>query len=191
MIDEKGNVQISKEEELHCNFEGECGEDCCVNPLCEESSEKKIEELEETIDFLEKKYLRAVADAENIRRRCTKDIEDAIKFSNSVLAKDIIEFIDNLERAIKFCPVDGLTEELKSFAEGINITVNNTLAALKNHGIEKIETDGLLFNPELHQAVSEIVSSEGIPSGNIVETLQTGYTINGRLLRAALVVVAK
>lgn len=151
---------------------------------------KKVEELEKSVKELQDKYIRALAEIENIQRRALKEQEDAAKFGATLLAKDIICFVDNLERAAKCCPKCNDNKEVSSFVEGIHIIVKDILSSLEKHGIKKVESTGKVFNPEFHQAVAE-VEAEDHDSGVVVETLQTGYTLNGRLIRAATVTVAK
>jgi molecular chaperone GrpE len=153
---------------------------------------KKIEAFRKIVEDLQDKYLRAAAETENMRRRCVKDIEEAAKYANAALARDIIAFVDNLERAVACCPSgDTLPDDVVSFIDGVRLISGEVLTALERHGIKKVATQGAAFNPELHQAISEVEAKNGANSGEIVETLQTGYTLNGRLLRAAMVVVAR
>ena len=157
----------------------------------DDNSSNDLEDLKEKISLLNEKYIRAVAETENVRKRSIKEIEDAAKFGSSLLAKDVVVFVDNLERAVKCCPKIEISDEIKSFINGVGLIVDDVLKSLEKHGITKIESDNSFFNPELHQAVSNVELEDKGLSGKVVETLQTGYMLNGRLLRAALVVVAK
>lgn len=153
------------------------------------SCSERLESAEKMVADLQDKLLRTVAEMENIRRRALKDKEDAIKFGNAALAKDILGFIDNLERALHpFSTSEN--QELKSLVEGLSLMDRDILSALERHGICKIHSDGQPFDPAFHQAVSEVPTEGGQP-GIVHQTLQTGYTLNGRLLRAAMVVVTK
>jgi molecular chaperone GrpE len=157
---------------------------------------KKLEAFRKIVEDLQDKYLRSAAEVENMRRRCVKDIEEAAKYANAALARDIIAFVDNLERAVACCPSsEALPDGVVSFIDGVRLISGEVLTALERHGIKKVETKGAAFNPELHQAISEVDAKDGAKGGanpgEVVETLQTGYTINGRLLRAAMVVVAR
>lgn len=171
------------------------GEDAALEgislPKDEVSSEcLRIQELEKEVQSLKEKVLLARADMDNMRRSCVKQVEDAVKYGASNLAKDMISFVDNLERAVQAVPKRDFSEEIQSFIKGVQMTASDILTQLEKHGIKKMKTDGCPFDPEFHQAVSQ-VESEGQASGTIVQTLQTGYTLNGRLLRAAMVTVAK
>jgi molecular chaperone GrpE len=166
-----------------------CREDSAANQ--DSRGDTRLDAIKKIVEDLQDKYLRAAAETENMRRRCAKDIEDAAKYANSALAKDIIAFVDNLERAVVCRPTGHLSDDVAAFIDGVSLIAGEVLVALERHGIKKIETNGADFNPDLHQAISEVESADGAPSGTIVETLQTGYTINGRLLRAAMVIVAR
>lgn len=153
----------------------------------------------EALQQLEERHLRVLAEMENLRRRSLKEKEDAIKFGNAALAKDLLAFIDNLERALQCAPLAGpiddsgqtASSDVEAFVQGIKLVAKDVVDVLGRHGICKIVSTGQLFDPKFHQAVAEVPSKEGEPTGLVKETLQPGYTLNGRLLRAAMVVVTK
>ncbi|GHS92573.1 protein GrpE [Alphaproteobacteria bacterium] len=160
-------------------------------PAKEESKDfSPISALNEELAEAKNQYLRALAEIENTRRRAEKDREEAAKFGAAALARDIITFVDNLERALKCGPKGEEGGDVASFVQGIAMISKDILAALARHGVQKLESDGQPFDPALHQAVSEVASPDQKP-GLVCETLQAGYTLNGRLLRAATVVVTK
>lgn len=163
-----------------------------IESFPEEDYENRIKVLEESLAEAQDRYVRAFAEMENIRRRALKEKEEAIKFGSSALAKDIIAFVDNLERALQCFPKieENNEKEMDSFLKGLNIITKDILEALEKHGICKIKSDGQDFDPTFHQAVAEVPAQDG-KKGIISQTLQTGYTINDRLLRAAMVVVTK
>lgn len=159
--------------------------------LASEACDTRLKAAEATITSLQDKLLRAAAEVENIRRRSQKDKEDAVKYGNASLAKDILGFIDNLERALQVTSLPTeLTPEHKALLDGLTLINRDILAALERHGIYKVKSDGQPFDPALHQAVAEAPAGDG-PVGVVHQTLQTGYTLHGRLLRAAMVVVTK
>ncbi|MDR0631170.1 MAG: nucleotide exchange factor GrpE [Holosporales bacterium] len=149
-----------------------------------------VASIEAQLHELKSQYVRALADLENTRRRAQKEKEETVKFGTAGLAKDVLLFMDNLERALGNLPQAELTPEMTQFIDGVNMIYRDANSMLERHGVFKIESKGKVFDPEFHQAVSD-VAVDGVPSGTVVETLQAGYTINGRLLRAALVSVAK
>jgi molecular chaperone GrpE len=158
-------------------------------------SADRIKALEKEIASLKDTVLRKVADYENFRKRTEKDKFDAIRFSNTKFAKDLLSVIDNFERVTENS--ESIKEKidadpgLKAFFDGIMLCEKELLSVLKKHGIEKIEIkEGDVFNPDCHQAISELVDPNHKP-GSIVKVLQTGYNYNDRLLRPAMVSVSK
>ena len=165
-------------------------------PTSEETSEatpeERIIELEASLADLKDKSLRALADAENTRRRAEREVADAKKFGPSGLVKDLLNVSDNLHRALG--SVGGETHELdettKNLILGVEMVEKDFLAAFEKHGVKRLEPLGEKFNHEFHQAMYE-VEAPGQPAGMIVELLQPGYVMHERLLRPAMVAVAK
>jgi molecular chaperone GrpE len=141
---------------------------------------------------LKDQNLRALAETENVRRRVLRDRDDALKFATTGLAKDLLPVADNLRRALDAIPRDALEkdEALRSFATGVEMTERLLLAALERHQIKRIEAIGQKFDSNLHQAMFEVPGT-GQPAGTVVQVLEAGYTISDRLLRPALVGIAK
>jgi molecular chaperone GrpE len=141
---------------------------------------------------LKDQNLRALAETENVRRRVQRDRDEALKFATTGLAKDLLPVADNLRRALEAIPKDALEkdEALRNFATGVEMTERLLLAALERHQIKRIEALGQKFDSNLHQAMFEVPGS-GQPTGTVVQVLEAGYTINDRLLRPALVGIAK
>jgi molecular chaperone GrpE len=141
---------------------------------------------------LKDQNLRALAETENVRRRVQRDRDEALKFATTGLAKDLLPVADNLRRALDAIPKDALEkdEALRNFATGVEMTERLLLAALERHQIKRIEALGQKFDSNLHQAMFEVPGS-GQPTGTVVQVLEAGYTIHDRLLRPALVGIAK
>lgn len=141
---------------------------------------------------LKDQNLRALAETENVRRRVQRDRDEALKFATTGLAKDLLPVADNLRRALDAIPNDALEkdEALRNFATGVEMTERLLLAALERHQIKRIEALGQKFDSNLHQAMFEVPGS-GQPTGTVVQVLEAGYTIYDRLLRPALVGIAK
>lgn len=164
-----------------------------------DSCAERLSAAEEALRQSEERYLRVLADMENVRRRAIKEKEDAVKFGNAALARDLLTFVDNLERALQCAPSSDrkdvlpsdLSADVTAFVQGVQLVAKDVIDVLERHGIRKIVSTGQPFDPSVHQAVSEVPSQEGETAGSVKETLQTGYTLNGRLLRAAMVVVTK
>lgn len=147
--------------------------------------------LQEEIDKLKDQWLRAVAEAENVRRRAQKDREDALKFASTSFARDLLSVSDNLRRALESCSQgEVLPESMKAMIEGVEMTEKELLGIFERHGIKKINPLNEKFDPNFHQAMFEIENSE-VETGTILQVLQQGYLIHDRLLRPALVAVAK
>lgn len=146
----------------------------------------------ETAD-LKDRLLRALADAENTRRRAERDRTDASQYAIAQFARDMLSVADNFARAIASCPPDArasASPQVKAVIDGVEATERQLLAALERHGVKAIDTSGGRFNPNLHQAIAE-VPGEGRPPGSIVHVVQTGYLIADRLLRPAMVTIAR
>jgi molecular chaperone GrpE len=141
---------------------------------------------------LKDRMLRALADAENTRRRAERERDESRQYAVTGFARDMLNVADNLNRALQSIPEDartGATAQAKAVLEGVEATERQLLAVLERHGVRRIETAGAKFDPHLHQAIAE-VASEGRPAGTIVNVVQTGYVIADRLLRPAMVTVA-
>jgi molecular chaperone GrpE len=141
---------------------------------------------------LKDQLLRALAEAENTRRRSQRDREETARYAASALGKDIVQVADNLSRALAAVPAEALAQDeaLKNLVEGIAATERQLLAALERHNIKRIDPMGEKFDAHLHQAMFEVPGS-GKPAGTVVQVLQPGYVLHDRLLRPALVGVAK
>lgn len=142
---------------------------------------------------LKDRLLRALADTENTRRRAERDRSDASQYAIAGFAREMLQVADNFARAIEACPADAresASPQVKAVIEGVEVTERQLLAALERHGVKQIDTSDGKFDPNFHQAVAE-VPGEGKPPGSIVNVVQTGYMIGGRLLRPAMVTVAR
>lgn len=158
----------------------------------EAGGEDRVAKLEAEVASLKDQLLRAMAETENTRRRAQRDREDASKFAVSSFAKDLVGVADNLRRALEAVPPEGREKDemLKSLAVGVEATERQLLGAFERAGIKKVDPTGELFDPNFHQVMFEIENT-GKPAGTVVQVLQPGYTIHGRLLREAMVGVAK
>ncbi|MEX2009732.1 MAG: nucleotide exchange factor GrpE [Dongiaceae bacterium] len=136
--------------------------------------------------------LRALAEMENVRRRAQRDRDDAAKYGVSVFAQDLLAVADNLRRALEALPPEALEadEYLRNLAAGVELTERQLLAAFERHGIQRFEPVGEPFDSHRHQAMFEVPGSDQ-PAGTVVQLLQPGYMLYDRLLRPAMVGVAK
>lgn len=151
----------------------------------------RIETLQAEAAALKDQLLRALAETENVRRRGDRERQDALRYGASSFAKDLLSVPDNLRRALDALPETARADEqTKAFAEGVELTERDLLAAFAKHGIERIMPLDEPFDHNRHQAMFEVPDT-GKPSGTIVQCLQPGYVMNDRLLRPALVGIAK
>ena len=157
------------------------------------SLEEKIAELEEKNKELEEKYLRAVADFENIKKRLEREKIQAVSYANEEFARDLLSVIDSMdfaaESAEKIEENGNDNEYVKKIEEGIALTIEQFKKVMQKHGIELIDTASG-FNPHFHDAVMQ-VESDDHEEGEIVQLLQKGYKIKDRVLRPAMVSIAK
>src|SRR5262245_3873510 len=154
--------------------------------------EGDLQQLQAEKATLQDKILRALAEAQNVRRRAQQDVERERKFGIERFAKDVLSVADNLGRALSALPTDAqaIDPALGNVIVGVQATERELLSVLERHGITRIESLGRPFNPEFHQAMME-VEDPTVPVGTIVQELVPGYLIAGRLLRAAMVAVSK
>lgn len=132
------------------------------------------------------KYLRAVAELDNYRKRAEKEKSDAITFANEKLIEEILPVVDNFGRALGHASSNGSIESLK---QGIELISGQIAALLKKFGLQEVKAQGEKFDPSMHHAISEEDSAEA--EGTVVKEFQKGYTLKGRLLRPAMVAVAR
>ena len=160
-----------------------------------EVSKDKIEKVsvEQKLKDTEDKLLRSLAEIENQRRRFEKEIKDAFEFGSFNFAKESLAILDNLQRAkiaIKNDEILKSNKDLDKFLENISIVEKDLISIFEKNRIVRLETKGKKFDPNLHQAMTEIEDEES-EVGTIVQEIQTGYMLGERLLRPALVGVAK
>jgi molecular chaperone GrpE len=130
--------------------------------------------------------LRAAADLENYRKRAEQEKKELEKYGAKSLVKDLLSTIDNLERAVEHAD----TSEEANILDGVNMVLNQIHDTFEKHGIEVFDAEGEPFDPELHEAIQQVETPDH-ESGTVVEQFQRGYTIHDRLLRPAMVAVAK
>ena len=142
---------------------------------------------------LKDKLLRLMADMENLRRRTEREMADARTYAVANFARDMLNVADNVRRAIESVPAEASRSAegaFKGLIEGIDLTERDLLKTLERHGVKKLEPQGQKFDPNLHQAMFEVPNPE-VPNGTVVQVVQSGYVIGERVLRPALVGVAK
>ena len=160
--------------------------------LPEEQEPVNLEFLKAENQRLKEDFLRAYADAENIKKRCAQEIEKNNKYAISSFAKNLLSVADNLHRAIEAIPADKKAEcpEAQGLLKGVELTEAELMKVFDKFGIHKMEILNTVFDPNYHQVIQEVEDSDK-PTGTIVSELQTGYMINDRILREAMVIVTK
>jgi molecular chaperone GrpE len=154
-----------------------------------ESSEikAKLAEKEKEAAANYDKYVRAVAELDNYKKRAAKEKADIIKFGNEEVIKDMLPFMDSLDRALEHAESN---TDILAFKEGLKLIQEQLLCCLKKHGVESIECAGKEFDPNFHDAMMQ-VDSEHHAENQVINVFQRGYLLNGRLLRPAKVSVCK
>ena len=158
-------------------------------------NEKAVKEptLEEKLKISDDKLLRSLAEIENQRRRFEKEIKDAFEFGSFNFAKESLAILDNLQRAKEAIKNDEKLKknvDLDRFLENITIIEKDLLSIFEKNRIKKIESKDKIFDPNIHQAISEI-EDEKVESGTVLQEIQAGYMLGERLLRPSLVSVSK
>ena len=155
----------------------------------EEQLQQELEAAREETQKNWDLYLRERAEMDNLRKRHQRDKEDAIRFANDRLLKEMIPVLDNLERAVEHAE-QGEDDDSKGLLEGVNMTITQFRKALEDFGIKPITAVGEDFDPNLHQAMGQVESAEQ-PPNTVVNEFQKGYLLHDRLLRPSMVMVAK
>ena len=134
------------------------------------------------------KMLRNQADLENTRKRLDREKQEFVKFANEGLIFDLLNVLDDLERTVDLA--ESSKEDISAFLKGVEMILAHLYEMLKNHGVKPIEAEGKIFDPNFHEALMQVENKE-LPEHTIIEVLQKGYLIQGRVLRTAKVKVSK
>jgi molecular chaperone GrpE len=185
-------VKTKKEHKEHKNLEEE------IDVQAQEPVASSDEDIDEEVSAKDSKlkgkeaadnydkYLRAVADLDNYKKRAIREKTDIIKYGNEGIIKDILPFVDSLDRALEHAD----SSDVQAFKEGIKLIQEQLLSCLKKHGVEKIDSVGLDFDPNFHEALMQVESEEHVEN-KVVNEVQKGYLLNGRLLRPSKVCICK
>ncbi|MDF0517337.1 nucleotide exchange factor GrpE [Bradyrhizobium yuanmingense] len=152
-----------------------------------------VETLQKEAAEARDRMLRTLAEMENLRKRTAKEVADARLYGITGFARDVLDIADNLQRALDAVPAEARAAAdpgLIALIEGVELTERSLLNALEKHGVKKLDPQGQKFDPNFHQAMYEVPDAS-VPSGTVVQVMQAGYTIGERVLRPALVGVAK
>lgn len=155
------------------------------------SLESKVAALTEQLADAKDDQLRVQAEMQNLRRRAERDVESAHKFGLEKIINGLLPVLDNLDRAISAVPEESAGDDgVKALLEGVELTRKTAVDVLTRFSVDVLEPFGEPFDPQFHQAMTMVPSATAEPN-SVIDVLQKGYTLNGRLLRAAMVVIAK
>ena len=161
--------------------------------VVEEAADTETENLKEALEAKEKeakenydRYLRTVAELDNYKKRAARDKADILKYGKEDLVKDILPFLDSLDRALTHAD----SNDAQAFKSGITLIQDQLLGCLKKHGVERIESAGADFDPNFHEALMQMDSAEH-RDNQVVSEMEKGYLLNGRLIRPSRVCVCK
>ncbi|WP_243374970.1 nucleotide exchange factor GrpE [Microvirga solisilvae] len=163
------------------------------NQAAAEAQADPVAVLEAEKADLKDKLLRLMADMENLRRRTEREVADARTYAVANFARDMLNVADNVRRAIESVPEEAKASAegaFKGLIDGIDLTERDLLKTLERHGVKKLDPEGQKFDPNVHQAMFEVPNPD-VPNGTVVQVVQSGYVIGDRVLRPALVGVAK
>ncbi|HCL67413.1 MAG: nucleotide exchange factor GrpE [Rhizobium sp.] len=152
-----------------------------------------IETLKAENAELRDRFLRLAAEMDNLRRRTERELKDAKAYAVTAFARDMLSVSDNLRRALEALPDEARAAAdsgLSALVEGVEMTERGMLSTLERHGVRKIDAEGQKFDPNFHQAMFEIPNAD-VPNNTVVQVVQAGYAIGDRVLRPAMVGVAK
>lgn len=151
---------------------------------------QRVAALEAERDAAKDQALRALAEAENTRRRVERERAEALRYATVPLLRDLVKVADDLARALAAMPEQGLDDKTRAFREGVALTERGLLALLERHRAERIDPLGQPFDPNLHEAVFEAPDAQQ-PPGTVVQVLEVGWKLYDRLIRPAKVAVAR
>jgi molecular chaperone GrpE len=152
-----------------------------------------LEALKAEVESLKDQRLRALAEVENVRRRAERERTEASQYAMTKFARDMVGIADNFSRALAAAPAalrDAADPQIRAVLDGVEATDRQLIQTLERYGVKAVDTSDGKFDPNLHQAIAE-VPGNGKPAGSIVDVMQTGFMIGERLLRPAMVTVAK
>jgi len=152
-----------------------------------EAVDPRIAELEQQCAAWQDRYLRAVADMENLKKRHRQDMEEARRFGNEQLLSSLVSVLDNLQRALEAAEAG---ENVAALRDGVSLTQKQLLEVLGKSGLAPIEAVGQPYDPTLHEAIGHVEAPNGEAPDTVVEEIRRGYTLHGRLLRPSLVRIA-
>jgi len=181
------NLEKNQKTPQENNANGEeTSEETLSDPI--KTMETRIEELEKEVEVNYDRFIRVTADFENYKKRIAREMSDLRKFANENILKDMLSAVDNLERAIESGSKQD--SEKQTLLEGVEITLKDLFRMFEKYGVKDFKSEGQPFDPVFHQAMMQEQTND-YPDNTVLNELQKGYTIHERLLRPAMVVVAR
>jgi molecular chaperone GrpE len=177
---------VDVEEQIETTAE-QAAEEVSVEETLQASLVEELAVAKAEVTELKDQMLRVQADAQNIRRRAEADVEKAHKFGQEKFSRELLSVLDNLERALAASPEDEATKALR---DGVEMTLQGFTSTLTKFNVEGIDPQGETFNPEYHQAMA-MQENADFPPNTVMAVMQKGYSLHGRLLRPAMVMVSK
>ena len=166
------------------------GDEAATAPLDASTENDVVAALEAEKSDLKDRLMRALAETENVRRRAEREVKDARTYAIAGFARDMLNVADNIHRALDAARQGEQSPAAKALIEGVELTERDLVATLGRHGVKLLEPEGQKFDPNFHQAMIEVPTDE-VPGGTVVQVVQAGYAIGDRVLRPAMVGVAK
>lgn len=188
VTDEQGKTIDSRADTAEATARAENEWHGAAEELSAPDPDDVVARLEEELTAARDAVLRAQADTQNVTRRAAQDVEKVRKFALERFCGELLPVVDNLERALETTAGDN--EIVKPIAEGVQLTLKSFQDALKKFHIESVDPVGEPFDPQLHQAMS-LVENNDVEPNTVIAVMQKGYTLNGRLVRPAMVMVSK
>jgi len=182
-----GDNGEAKLDEVNAEIEAELMDEMDAE-AAEQEQQSETQQLRAEVATANDQVLRVQAEMQNVRRRAERDVENAHKYALDKFAADLLPVVDNLERAL--AAIDSADEGQKAVAEGLELTLKSFMEVLVRYKIEAIDPAGQPFDADLHQAVS-MVPNPDLEHNTVMDVFQKGYTLNGRLVRPAMVVVSQ
>lgn len=185
--DENINLNVDAKNEEVANEETTTEQEN-VELTAEEKLQKELDEANEKVATLEDKYLRQVAEFDNYRKRTIKEKAELIKNGGERAIESILPVLDDFERALSNMAKD---ENAAEILTGVELIYNKFVSILKQNGLQKIETEGAVFNTDFHEAIALIPTPDESLKGKVLDCVQAGYTLNDKVIRHAKVVVGE
>jgi len=185
--DEESQIQLNADAQKGEETKPQEMKEADLEEMTREQLAEKMQEMRAQADKNYDLYVRSRAEIENLKKRFQKEKEDLVKFSNESLIKELLPVVDNLENAISHSTDENSLDALR---EGVKLTLKGLMDALQRVGLQEVKAMGEPFDPNFHEAISEM-ADDTVEPRTVVKELQKGYVLNNRLIRPSVVIVSK